>query len=599
MLLKRMAALASAAILLPALAFAGGEDDPGGAPPPKRAAKKAAPKDPCATAPNWGPYGRIPFSKPVDDRKQMNEHAHPLEGTYFPPESHHYIDLDTAPNDLLNRNVRILRTTNKAQLNRYVPKVYTFKNVNPFAVLRFMRRPIQMEEGAIFTFVAPDAKSGKVLIAVPEYQLCYMDQIAARIDRADLTSSDGTTRIYRQLKHRRASYSGGSDLEDMAFIDQFAIYLTGNSHTIIVDSEQNAVWFEDTPSGAEYLDKALTEKLDKPTPQVSLNTKIYELSLVNNSRIGLDYIAWKNGPGADLFAFGTFAEHGRINVDNGSMSTGTGSGVSNLSLPRSSFEVTGTNFAYRYEVPSAYFDYLATRGKAKILNSAKLVALNTRTARINVGDQLLYYPVQTTNPSGIRDRGEPFEANEGRTVIGTVNEKPYYYSSLTPVETGLQVELTPLIYENGVDVDIEGELTDYTGFNDDGSPNLNSREFETHVRMAAGEEIILGGLARETAVKATNKVPVLGSLPIIGYLFGGENTRRTQSELVVALQAEQIDRFDGKGQAVPTADKAIIDQAEGTADINTPATTWGFDQFLLDDSKASYNDPSAGYKGGK
>ncbi|MBI3734894.1 hypothetical protein HY256_00055 [Candidatus Sumerlaeota bacterium] len=597
-MLKRLAWLCAAAMLYPAVGMAGGEDAPK-APAKKKAAPKAA-------------VSHIPYSKPVDDIHVLNEHDHPLEGLYFPPETHHYQDLDTAPNDQLNRNVRILRTTNKAQLNRYVPIVYTFKNVNPFAVLRFIRRPIQLEEGAIFTFVNPDGKSGKVLIAVPEYQVDYMNNLMATIDRTDLTSSDGTTRIYRQLKHRRANIDpNDATLDDRAFIDTFGIYLTDNESLVIVDSEQNAVFIQDTPSGAEYLDKAITEKLDVPTPEALLNTKIYELDLKNNARIGLDFIAWKNGPGADLFAFGAFAEHGRVDLRHGSGSTMTGdNGLGALDLPRSSFEVTGYNFAYRYDLPSAFFDYLAVRGKAKVLNSAKIAALNTRTANITAGDEILYYPVQTSDPSGVRPRGNAFAANTGRTVIGTKNttttnevtlatintpqgdisvHSPLFTeTSLTPLQTGLNLSLTPLIYENGLDVDIAGALTDYNGFDDTGTPQINSRSFSTKVRMGVGEEMILGGIRRDTHVKAANKVPFFGSIPVVGYLFGGENTRRTQSEVVIAIKTERIERFNGKGQGVTAEDETLMKQGDGTKAIDTPKTSVGFDQLWLDPEKAPY-----------
>lgn len=576
-MLRKKAWLLAIALILPGLVQAGGEDAPHShAPAPARSSSGT---------------GKIPYSKsPRNDNYVGNEHAHPVEGIYFPPQSHHYQDLDTAPNDMLNRSVRILRTTNKAQLNRYVPIVYDFKNVNPFAVLRFMRRPIQMEEGAIFTFMNPNGTAGKALIAVPEYQVEYMLDLMQTIDRPNLTTGDGSRRIYRQLKHRRANISDDPVLDDSAFIDQFAVYLTTNDHLVIVDPEQNAVFIEDAPSGADWLDAAITAKLDVPTPQALLNTKIYEVKASNNSRIGLDFIAWKNGPGANLFAIGGFAERGRVSLRSGGSSTMSGTnGLGSLPLPRSDFESNGYNFAYRYEIHSAFLDYLATKGKAKVLNSAKIAALNTRSATISATDQILYYPVQVSDPSGIRARGDAFDANSGRTVIGTTNElvesEEYPYDlELSPVQVGLTLDLTPLIYENGLDLEISGCMSSYNGFDDTGYPVINSRDIETSVRMKEGEEMILGGITRTIDAKATNKVPVLGSIPILGYLFGGDNIHKEKNEVIVAITAEKIDRFTAKGGGVSAADQAIIKQGEGS-DIIAPATTFGFDQFGLDSNK--------------
>ena len=67
-------------------------------------------------------------------------------------------DLDASPKDMPVHLVKVLRTTNKAQTNRYVPKVYDFKNVNPADVLRFFRRVMEIEEGAWYTFLAPDGE---------------------------------------------------------------------------------------------------------------------------------------------------------------------------------------------------------------------------------------------------------------------------------------------------------------------------------------------------------------------------------------------------------------------------------------------------------
>jgi hypothetical protein len=77
-----------------------------------------------------------------------------------------------APSDVPTRLIRVLRTTNKAQTNRYVPKVYDLKNVNPYDVIRFIRRSTEIEEGAWFLYGKPEdtadpngsVKSGKAAL---------------------------------------------------------------------------------------------------------------------------------------------------------------------------------------------------------------------------------------------------------------------------------------------------------------------------------------------------------------------------------------------------------------------------------------------------
>ncbi len=550
-------------------------------------------------------------------------------GAYYPPQSPKAVDAYKSPADGLNRNVRILRTSNKAQLNRYVPKVYTFRNVNPFDVLRFIRRPIQAEDGAVFTFVSPDGKGGRVLIAVPEYQLESIDRLMEAIDKPGLTGNDDTRRIYRQLKHRRININPtNSILDDSSFIATFGVYLTGNRDLLVADPTRNAIFIQDAASGAVTLDDKLSTTLDKPTPMAVLNTKMWEVTVRNSSRIGLDYIDWKNGPGANLFAIGGFAERGNNSLTNGSSALlDNTNGLLNAGT-NGSFDARGSNFAYRYEFHSAFFDFLATKGKAKVLNSARIAVLSGRPATITSGDQLLFYTTSSSDPSGIRPSGQPFAANtpgnrdlDTNSIVGlsetsglnaelltdsilenadpTVNRGGRFIKAisnetemltLNSTQTGIDVALFPTIYENGLDVSISGSVGDFNGFDSNGSPLINSRNFSTTIRLGEGEDVVLGGLARTAVAKVNPKAPFLGSLPIIGSFFGSDNQDQSNSEIVIALGAESIIRFDDADRGISDDDQAVIDQADGSSSIDSPDTTWGFDMMALDPEKAAWFD---------
>lgn len=56
-------------------------------------------------------------------------------------------DFDAYADERVRRVVKVLRTTNKAQVNQFVPVAFEFKHANPFAAIRFIRRPIEAEEG--------------------------------------------------------------------------------------------------------------------------------------------------------------------------------------------------------------------------------------------------------------------------------------------------------------------------------------------------------------------------------------------------------------------------------------------------------------------
>ncbi|OPZ08413.1 MAG: Bacterial type II and III secretion system protein [candidate division BRC1 bacterium ADurb.BinA292] len=512
------------------------------------------------------------------------------------------------PNDYPSHTVKILRTTNKAQTQSYVPVVFTMRNNNPFNVIQYLHRPIQHEEGLLFTFVSPEGNGGHVLYCVPEYMIESLGRLVAALDRPGLTTSAGTTRIYRQLKHRRASAT------DPGFIETAASFSTGNGNEFLIDPWANALYYEDADSGAMALDNALTDWLDVPTAMVDVMVKVYELAAYNDATIGLDYISWKNGPGRDLFAVGLFSEYASVERAGSNLSVfppnadpsalGLRQGLST----RNNLSASGWNYAWSYNVDSSFFDYLQTKGKARVLNRARLSMLNSWPAYLDSGDQVMSYAVGTSNPSGIRDSGEIFQANTGRLMTGTTNQivtrepedleelilnlvlngfdsglsglSPYSYC-LEPIETGFFLALDNVIGEQSVTLEVDMEWSDYTAFDDTGFPQIQCRKLHIEdLRLALGDEIIIGGLKRQAHAVATQKVPFFGSLPIVGYLFGGEDNLNKQTELVVAIKPVEITSYQ-----IARDDQAVIDKATGQAEIVEPDTTMGFDQYIFDKAR--------------
>lgn len=514
--------------------------------------------------------------------------AHPKAGygpistvhnSYCDPASR---DRHTAPDKFPHNIVKVLRTTNKAQTNSYVPVVYTFKNNNPFNVIRFLRRPVQLEEGVLYTFVHPDGDKGKALFIVPEYMADSLLKTCKQLDTAGLTTSSGTKRYYRQLDHRRAS------LTDADFIGSIESFSTGTGSRLIVDEVNNALYFEDAPSGAVCLDAALTDWMDVPTAMVQMMVKIYEIDAYNDASIGLDYFAWKNGPGADLFSLGGYKEYGSVEHSY------------NAGLPTEHFANSGHYYTYNYHVNSAFFDFLATKGKARVMNEAKLAALNTWTASLSSGDQILYYPTGSDYISeniagapatatnvliGYDADGDPIYGAPGfRTPADVIYDHNNFYRPITQaidsVGTGLSVEITPIIGESQVNLDIDLSWSDYTALEGNGTPVINERSVSSSVRLDLGDEIVIGGMKRDREVKSTKKIPVLGSLPILGYLFGGEGVETQSTEMVVAIAPNAI--MDFGAFSIDAADQSVIATAT-SGDVDYDEIEFGFDQMLLDE----------------
>jgi type II secretory pathway component GspD/PulD (secretin) len=470
------------------------------------------------------------------------------------------------PNEVEQHLIRVLRTTNKAQTNRYVPKVYDFKNVNPYDVLRFIRRSMEIEEGAWFIFGKPEdpadresVKSGKVVLMAPLYQLPYLDNLMKIIDRPGLTTSAGDKMLYYRPKHRNVA--------DPSFIAAANAAMSPNKSASnqVPDTEVNGFLFYDSPSGIAGV-QAWLPAIDQPPPQVMVEATLYEINVENDDAVGLDLVAWKNGPGRKLFKAGAFWEKERIpTLKGGSPLLNTGVPGGTFALPGHGWEASGTFYSYFLDLPSAFFDFLVAKQKARVLASAKILTRNGRAAQLKAGDFIFFW---------LRNE----DAASQRIVVGDQREHVLGASSV-----GTFLSVTPLIGTDGINLAVNMDLVDHTGFDSIGTPQLVRRNYNTNVRVQDGQEIVLGGYNREMMVQESTKVPFLGSIPIIGYLFGSEQNLVKKRQVVVVLTANIVNDFSAMTGAGSQIDAALIKaRASRQVPVKNLDTEAGFDQWLLD-----------------
>ena len=201
-----------------------------------------------------------------------------------------------------------------------------------------------------------------------------------------------------------------------------ASFGTGNGTKFIVDAENECALPQGRPPrGGQSFTDALNNWLDKPTAMVQLMVKVYEVKGHQRWRAGAGTISpGRNGPWRPTcLRPAPFAEHAGFHNTERARHRATGK-PGPPACPGNSLSAHGSNLAWQYDVSSAFFDFLAVKGKARVLNSMKLAALNTRPASLTAGDQILYYAVKTDDDSkgGVRDTGQPFpgqrQAGRGR-----------------------------------------------------------------------------------------------------------------------------------------------------------------------------------------
>lgn len=352
------------------------------------------------------------------------------------------------------------------------------------------------------------------------------------------------------------------------WMSQQASYYGGSQDIFYPDIETNSILMFGVPSGCDSATSALLAT-DVATPQALIEVTIYDVKMNNDGTFGFDFHAWKNGPGRALFAAG--ARYQALAIHNVGYPDGSSHGQ-----------------GFFLDYPSAYFDFLVERSKAKILTSTRLVAMNNRTAQFATGESVLFYRVTQTGVLDRRVTGntQPRTLGEHVTPLATgavaaaaqtlIGRPPQL--AIDPVRTGVFVDVTPIINQQLVDMDVAARVVGIAGYDDTGQPILTSRQFVNRAQVRSGQELVIGGLTRERKAKMTRKIPILGSIPVLGWAFGGEAIGAERTMVVVVIKPT-VERFDSP---VRPEDSDVMARAGGEKTTPLPQTPFGFDQWGFD-----------------
>jgi len=166
---------------------------------------------------------------------------------------------------------------------------------------------------------------------------------------------------------------------------------------------------------------------------------------------------------------------------------------------------------------SAKLDALFKDNKARLLANPKLLVLNAKQAQIFIGDEVRYIESVQSTQNGV-------SVTTGKVNVG--------------IQLNVVAKTNP---EGDITLQIHPEVSLITGFlkTPVGGeiPQVSRRFADSAVRLRSGETLVIGGLISQRDLKLVQKVPLLGDLPILGYLFKQTNTKRSSSEIMVFLTA--------------------------------------------------------------
>ncbi|MCK4485761.1 MAG: type II secretion system protein GspD, partial [Desulfobacterales bacterium] len=275
-----------------------------------------------------------------------------------------------------------------------------------------------------------------------------------------------------------------------------------------VDENRNALIIYATPKEYETL-KLLLQKLDVMPAQVLLEASVAEVTLTDTLQYGLEWFL-KNTARSQTSILRTLG------------GLGLGSGGLDYSLVTDS------------EKFQLLLNALAQEGMVKILSSPRITVRDGKSASIIVGTEVPVVTSEATTPD-IQTEG----------TSGIIRSVQYR-------STGISLNVTPSVHaEEVVTLEISQEVSEAQTNPTSGidSPIILQRTITTEVVAADGQTVLLGGLITENESQTVTKVPVLGSIPIIGHLFKTTSKGYNRTELVIMItphiirNTQQIDEM--------------------------------------------------------
>ncbi len=120
-------------------------------------------------------------------------------------------------------------------------------------------------------------------------------------------------------------------------------------------------------------------------------------------------------------------------------------------------------------------------------------------------------------------------------------------AGITDINYGSQIKATPRLSKEKMLIDIEVEISsiDFSeALKTDGIPSLKKKTISTTVSMNLGESVVLAGVVDRVNDKNYEKVPALGDIPVLGYLFKSKQYRKGQSDGLIVLTPTVIQSND-------------------------------------------------------
>ncbi|HEX9431614.1 MAG TPA: type IV pilus secretin PilQ, partial [Burkholderiales bacterium] len=284
----------------------------------------------------------------------------------------------------------------------------------------------------------------------------------------------------------------------------------------VVDARTNTLFVQDTPSRLEEVRKLLA-KIDIPVRQVMIEARIVEANETFSRNLGARFGVIERGSGRTL---GSANMTVGAELGNTGQAAGLVAGTPSLTGPglQSSFPANGLNGFSAGQFSFVLFNAAATRvlsleisaleadGKGKIIASPRVLTADQVEALIEQGTEIPYQQATSSGATAVSFR-----------------------------KANLALKVKPQITPDGnvtMTLDVN---KDQPGATTPAGVQINTKHVKTEVLVENGGTVVIGGIYEQNDRTDVTKIPLLGDLPVVGWLFKNTTFSTGKTELLVFI----------------------------------------------------------------
>jgi type IV pilus assembly protein PilQ len=354
-------------------------------------------------------------------------------------------------------------------------------------------------------------RQGNVMVVAPVEELASRERAEAEAEKQKVQLAPLHSEII-QINYAKATELG-------ALLKNKTNSILSERGSVTIDDRTNSLLVLETRDKLDSI-RSLLQRLDIPVRQVLIESRIVVANDNFEKDLGTQFgVAYVGNVGSNFLTTGgnnsqTDSTVSSLLSNNNGTVPAPGSNY-NVNLPAPASAGTPGSIALSLLAKNTLVDLelsaLQTEGKGEVVSSPRVITANAKPAVIKQGVEI---PYQASTSSGAT-------SVSFKDAVLSLNVTP----QITPDG---RVIMDLAVHDDSVGANIS------TG-SGGSTPSIDTREVDTQVLVDNGQTVVLGGIYQDTTSLAISKIPMLGDIPVLGYLFRNTQVINDKTELLVFI----------------------------------------------------------------